>query len=97
MTNKKFTIEYEQETPMGLNGSNLYKVTYTTNSAYNAMKRFESEHKKYIGYDWMGEPKSAYQITGWDIIAVDDVYVTRKCDEKTGKFMYVDDDGRKLA
>ena len=97
MANKRFTIEYNQKTPMGMSSSNTYKTSYDTNSAYNAMKRFESEYKEYIGYDWMGEPKSAYQITGWDIVAINDIPVTRTYDSKKGKSIYVDRQGKKLA
>ena len=97
MEKKTFVIEYEQKTPMGINASHSYTETYKTNSAYNAMKRFESEYKEYIGYDWKGEPKSAYQITGWDIISVDDVPVKRVFNEKKNKFEYIDGEGRKRA
>lgn len=97
MEKKKFTIEYEQKTPMGMSSSHSYKVTYETNSAYNAMKKFESEYKEYIGYDWMGNPKSAYQITGWDITKVDDIPVKRIFNEKKNKFEYFDGENKKRA
>lgn len=97
MSNKKFTIKYDQKTPMGMSSCNTYETSYETNSAYNAMKRFESEYKEYIGYNWKGEPKSAYQITDWDIVAVNDEAVTRTYNPKTGKSMYVDNTGKKLA
>lgn len=91
MEKKKFTIKYEQKTPMGMSGSHSYEVTYETNSAYNAMKKFESEYKEYIN------PKSAYQITGWDIVKVDGVPVKRIFNEKKSKFEYFDGENKKRA
>lgn len=93
-TTKRFTISYDQETPMGMSSRNTYTWSCETNTAFNAMRKFQSEHKEYIGYDWMGNPKSAYQITGWDIVAVDGVAVKRMWAPKKNKDVYIDVDGK---
>ena len=82
---------------MGLSPSNTYFDMIETNTARNAMRHFESENKDNIGYDWEGNPKSSYQITGWDIVKVDGISVKRTWSDKKKKDVYVDCNGNILA